>query len=43
MMNARKLLLDANRNLSPCNVCNADGLIMGHDQAKNWSDLINNG
>jgi len=43
MTNARKFLLDANRGFSPCNVCDANGLIMGNDQAKTWGDLISNG
>ena len=43
MINARKFLLDANRGFSPCNVCDANGLIMGNDQAKTWGDLISNG
>ena len=43
MTNARKLLLDANRGFSPCNACDANGLIMGNDQAKIWSVLINDG
>ena len=43
MINARKFLLKANRGFSPCNVCDANGLIMGNDQATTWGDLISNG
>jgi len=41
MTNARKFLLNANRSISPCNVCDANGVIMGNNQAKIWSDLSN--
>ena len=43
MINARKFLLDANRGFSTYNVCDVYGLIMSNNQAKSWSDLINNG
>lgn len=42
MMSARKPLLNSNRNFSPCNVCDANGILMGNDQAKMWSDIILN-
>ena len=32
-MNARKLLLEANRNFSPCNVCDVDGTLIGKTNA----------
>jgi len=42
MMNARKQLLNANRGFSPCNVCDANGLLMGNEQAKSWGIVISN-
>ncbi len=43
LINARKFLIDANRGFSIYNVCDVYGLIMSNNQAKSWSDLINNG
>lgn len=42
LMNARKLLLKGNRGFSPCDVCDANGLIMGNEQANSWAIKISN-
>jgi len=38
---ARKNLLNANRNFSPCNVCNVRGSLIGTKHADYWSKKIN--
>lgn len=38
---ARKNLLNANRNFSPCNVCNVRGSLIGKKHADFWSKKIN--
>ena len=42
MMGPRKLLLDANRNFSPCDVCDVHGMKMGDSHSESWVDAINN-
>jgi radical SAM protein with 4Fe4S-binding SPASM domain len=42
MMGARKSLLKENRNFSPCDVCDVDGMLLGNIQADTWIDIINN-
>ena len=37
---ARKNLLNANRNFSPCNVCNVRGELIGSKHADYWSNKI---
>lgn len=37
----RKNLLNANRNFSPCNVCNVRGSLIGNKHADLWSKKIN--
>ncbi len=35
---ARSKLIKGNRELSPCNVCDVDGTIMGNAHVKNWKE-----
>jgi len=37
----RKKLLSGDRNISPCNKCNAEGTVLGKNHAKAWSDIYN--
>lgn len=37
----RKNLIDGNRDCSPCNLCNAEGTILGKKHAYAWSELYN--
>lgn len=39
-MKAREMLINANRNFSPCNVCDVNGGLIGIDHAKAWSKII---
>ena len=36
MMNYRAMLAEGNRRISPCNLCDVNGGIMGEFHAKNW-------
>ena len=38
---ARQNLLNANRNFSPCNVCNVRGGLIGNKHADHWSKKLN--
>ena len=40
MTNARKRLIHADRAFSPCDVCDANGEIMGNDHALTWKPLL---
>lgn len=37
----RKKLLLGDRDISPCNKCNAEGTVLGKNHAKAWSDIYN--
>ena len=39
MSRYRKELLKGKRNLSPCNSCNAQGTLLGHNHAKIWREI----
>jgi len=39
MTRFRKELLRGKRNLSPCNSCNAQGTLLGHNHAKIWREI----
>lgn len=39
MSKYRKELLKGKRNLSPCNSCNAQGTLLGHNHAKIWRQI----
>ena len=39
MSRFRKELLKGKRNLSPCNSCNAQGTLLGHNHAKIWREI----
>ena len=38
----RNKLINGDRNLNPCNKCNADGMVYGNKHAVAWSDLKKN-
>ena len=40
-MTARHRLNDGDRNFSPCNVCDVDGIMMGRKHAEAWATLKN--
>ena len=35
----RKELINGNRKLSPCNTCNAQGTLLGHNHVKIWKEI----
>ncbi len=37
----RKKLLCGDRSLSPCNLCNADGMVLGKNHAEVWNKIYN--
>ncbi len=39
-INARRKLNSANRNLSPCNVCDVKGTLIGESHSKAWNKII---
>jgi len=39
MTKYRRELLKGNRKLNPCNSCNAQGTLLGHNHAKIWSNI----
>jgi len=36
----RKKLNGADRNFSPCNVCDVEGTLIGNEQSKAWDNII---
>ena len=38
--NARKKLNNADRTLSPCNVCDVDGGLIGNSHAQAWKKIL---